>query len=242
MACRLWKICDGHSGSHKRCGRPFVGYLPWTWILVPCRGETPVNLCKLRKFAEDWNQSQGPEHEIRRYDRIVQVTWMSNLDSQEILQPNQLMASRSFCQDFWFNSCLHLELDATDCRLNLTQSIHGTPFATFFLWGGLGVSQCQPVKIEVNGKKISGLDVDLHIEDLHILDVFCTFRKLFCFVEMSPIWEFGRWSNLLIDFSIFFYRKNVNASNVPCSLRLQIRRTKAKPTFSSRFSVLWSAR
>ena len=67
---------------------------------MPCRGETPVNLCKLRKFAEDWNQSQGPEHEIRRYDRIVQVTWMSNLDSQEILQPNQLMASRSFCQDF----------------------------------------------------------------------------------------------------------------------------------------------
>ena len=39
------------------------------------------------------------------------------------------------------------------------------------------------MKIEVNGKKISGLDVDLHIEDLHILDVFCAFRTLFCCVE-----------------------------------------------------------
>ena len=79
-----------NSGSHKRCGRPFVGYLPWTWIFVRS-GETSVNLFQLplSRFAEDWNQSQGPEHEIRRYDRIVQVTWMSNLDSQEILQPNQ---------------------------------------------------------------------------------------------------------------------------------------------------------
>ncbi len=139
-----WWWRQPNSGSHKRCGRPFVGYLPHR-AFVKCEfGETCFQLpCR---FTEDWNRSQGPEHEIRRYDRIVQVTWMSNLDSQHFFdQTNSCLHWVS--SRFWFNSCLNLELDAT-LLTHRTQSdsyidslfstlIHGTPFAAsiFLGWG-----------------------------------------------------------------------------------------------------------